>query len=114
MDVMTHHTHEQKLILVLGGTGTTGRRVADRLTARGVPIRLGSRSGTPPFDWDNENTWAPTLRNATAAYLVYYPDLVVAGAVDAVRRFTELAVALGGWCCCPGGARSRPSAPSRR
>lgn len=95
MDAMTHHTHEQKLTLILGGTGTTGRRVADRLTAHGVPIRLGSRSATPPFDWEDETTWAPALRNVTAAYLVYYPDLVVPGAVDTVRRFVELAVSSG-------------------
>jgi uncharacterized protein YbjT (DUF2867 family) len=37
-------------ILVLGGTGKTGRRVAERLAARGLPVRIGSRSGRPPFD----------------------------------------------------------------
>jgi uncharacterized protein YbjT (DUF2867 family) len=31
--------------LVLGGTGKTGRRVVERLTARGLPVRIGSRSG---------------------------------------------------------------------
>jgi len=29
--------------LVLGGTGKTGRRVAERLAARGVPTRVASR-----------------------------------------------------------------------
>jgi uncharacterized protein YbjT (DUF2867 family) len=32
-------------VLVVGGTGKTGRRVAERLAARGVPVRIGSRSG---------------------------------------------------------------------
>jgi hypothetical protein len=32
--------------LVLGATGKTGRRVAERLTARGLPVRIGSRSGS--------------------------------------------------------------------
>ena len=45
------NTH--KPTLVLGGTGKTGRRVAERLTARGVPVRIGSRSGEPPFDWED-------------------------------------------------------------
>ena len=45
------------LTLVLGGTGKTGRRVAERLAARGLPARIGSRSGEPPFDWENEATW---------------------------------------------------------
>jgi uncharacterized protein YbjT (DUF2867 family) len=30
--------------LVLGGTGKTGRRIADRLTARGMPVRVGPPS----------------------------------------------------------------------
>jgi uncharacterized protein YbjT (DUF2867 family) len=32
--------------LVVGGTGKTGRRVAQRLRARGLPIRIGSPSGS--------------------------------------------------------------------
>lgn len=38
---------DTKPILILGGTGKTGRRLAERLTARGIPVRIGSRSGTP-------------------------------------------------------------------
>ena len=34
-------------ILVLGGTGKTARRSAHRLRARDVPVRVGSRIGTP-------------------------------------------------------------------
>src|SRR5215218_6478644 len=34
--------------LVLGGTGKTGRRVAERLKERALPVRVGSRSGKPP------------------------------------------------------------------
>jgi uncharacterized protein YbjT (DUF2867 family) len=45
-----------KPILIIGSTGKTGRRVAERLTARSVPFRHGSRSGTPPFDWDNNGS----------------------------------------------------------
>jgi uncharacterized protein YbjT (DUF2867 family) len=81
--------------LVLGATGTTGRRVVDRLTARGVPVRRGSRSGRPPFDWTDDTTWGPVLDGVSAAYLVYSPDLVAPGAVDLVRRFAETAVACG-------------------
>ena len=42
--------------LIVGGTGKTGRRVAQRLTARGLPVRIGSRSGEPPFDWEDATT----------------------------------------------------------
>ena len=31
--------------LVLGGNGKTGRRVAQRLMALGMPVRIGSRTG---------------------------------------------------------------------
>lgn len=80
------------LTLIVGGTGKTGRRVAERLKARGVPVRIGSRSADPPFDWENQTSWAPTLRYAAAAYVTYYPDLAVPGAADKVRAFSELAV----------------------
>ena len=81
-----------KATLIVGGTGKTGRRVAQRLEARGIPVRVGSRSGEPPFDWEDETTWAPALRDVGAAYVSYYPDLAVPGAATAVRSFAELAV----------------------
>jgi uncharacterized protein YbjT (DUF2867 family) len=84
-----------KPILVLGGTGKTGRRVVERLEARGLPVRVGSRSGKPPFDWEDEATWAPALEGAGAVYISYYPDLAVPGAVEATRAFAELAVRSG-------------------
>jgi uncharacterized protein YbjT (DUF2867 family) len=83
------------LTLVLGGTGKTGRRVADRLTARGVPIRIGSRSGTPPFDWEDPATWAPALDGVRSVYVSYYPDLAIPGAVEKVGGFADLAVKQG-------------------
>jgi uncharacterized protein YbjT (DUF2867 family) len=82
---------EGHLTLVLGAHGTTGRRVASRLAARGVPVRLGSRTGEPPFDWADERTWPAVLQDVSAAYLVYYPDLVAPDALERVRRFAGLA-----------------------
>ncbi len=84
-----------KTTLVLGGTGKTGRRVAKRLTARGLPVRIGSRSGKPPFDWEDRATWVPALHGVGSAYVSYYPDLAAPGAVEAVGSFAELAVANG-------------------
>ncbi len=80
------------ITLLLGGTGKTGRRIAERLTDRGVPIRVASRSGEPPFDWGDRNTWAPMLEGVSAVYLNYAPDLAIPGAADAIREFTRLAV----------------------
>jgi uncharacterized protein YbjT (DUF2867 family) len=87
----THHTST----LVLGGTGKTGRRVVERLQARGLPVRVGSRTGEPPFDWEDRSTWEPALEGAGSVYLTYYPDLAVPGAVDAVSEFAALAIRSG-------------------
>jgi uncharacterized protein YbjT (DUF2867 family) len=86
---------EARDILVLGGTGKTGRRVAERLLARGMPTRVGSRSGRPPFDWEDRSTWAPALHGVRSAYVSYHPDLAVPGAVESVGSFAELAVESG-------------------
>ena len=50
------------LTLVLGATGKTGTRVANRLRSRGVPVRTAARSGADAhFDWDDPETYAPAL-----------------------------------------------------
>jgi uncharacterized protein YbjT (DUF2867 family) len=58
-------------VLVLGATGKTGSRVAERLSAQEVNVRTAARSGADArFDWDNQATWEQTLRGATGLYLV--------------------------------------------
>ncbi len=79
------------ITLVLGGTGKTGRRVAERLKARGVRTRIASRSGTTPFDWNDRSTWETALDGVTAAYITYAPDLAIPGATDAIRAFVGTA-----------------------
>ncbi|MEV4121614.1 NAD(P)H-binding protein [Micromonospora sp. NPDC049645] len=86
---------ERKTILVLGGTGKTGRRVVQRLRDGGVPVRVGSRSAEQPFDWTDRTTWAPVLRGVDAGYVSFYPDLAVPGAPEAVGAFADFAVASG-------------------
>jgi uncharacterized protein YbjT (DUF2867 family) len=88
-------SHQNQPILVLGGHGKTGRRVVERLTSRGLPVRVGSRSGAPRFDWENPATWENALQGVRAVYLTYYPDLAVPGAVEATRSFAELAIQRG-------------------
>jgi uncharacterized protein YbjT (DUF2867 family) len=85
-------TKTKQPTLVLGGNGKTGRRVVQRLTALGHVTRVGSRSGQPPFDWEEPPTWAPALAGAGAAYISYYPDIAAPGAVDKVGAFARLAV----------------------
>jgi uncharacterized protein YbjT (DUF2867 family) len=83
---------KQGTTLVLGGRGKTGRRVVERLAARGVPTRVGSRFGEPPFDWEDPSTWAPALDGVASAYVSYHPDIAIPGAVEKVRSFAELAL----------------------
>jgi uncharacterized protein YbjT (DUF2867 family) len=86
---------ESNLILVLGGTGKTGRRIAERLRRLGCAVRIGSRHADPPFDWDDRSTWPAALDGVASAYVSYYPDLTFPGAVDAVGEFARTAAAAG-------------------
>jgi uncharacterized protein YbjT (DUF2867 family) len=92
---MTTNANDTLTTLVLGGTGKTGRRVAERLTARGLPVRIGSRAAVPPFDWQDRDTWPDVLHGVASVYLTYQPDLAFTGAVERVRDFVDLAIASG-------------------
>lgn len=81
--------------LVLGGTGKTGRRVAERLQSRGVQTRIASRSGDTGFDWNDQDTWDAVLDGVTMAYITYAPDLAIPGATEAIQAFVDKAVAQG-------------------
>jgi uncharacterized protein YbjT (DUF2867 family) len=85
----------QNPIVVLGASGKTGRRVVERLRAREVPVRLGSRSAHPPFDWEDPKTWQPALEGASAAYVSYFPDLAAPGAPEAVGALAAVALEAG-------------------
>lgn len=82
-------------ILVLGGTGRTGRRIIERLRARNVPTRIASRSAEIPFNWDEPATWDETLSGMTAAYVCYSPDLAFPGVSDVIGQFARRAKELG-------------------
>ncbi|AOP48032.1 NAD(P)H-binding protein [Streptomyces lydicus] len=92
-----------KTILVLGGTGKTGRRIARRLKAAGLPVRTASRTaGDPHLDLDDPASWTPALDGVTAAYLVEpslsastdhqarIPRLVTEAVAAGVRRLVLL------------------------
>jgi uncharacterized protein YbjT (DUF2867 family) len=79
------------LILVLGATGKTGRRIVERLEAGGHTVRRGSRSATPSFDWNNETGWDDCLAGAEAVYINYSPDLAMPGATDSIQAFVDRA-----------------------
>jgi len=86
----TSQLHEGRT-LVLGGTGKTGSRVARGLKAKGIPVRIGSRSASPPFDWNNEAGWDACLQEIEAVYINYAPDLAMPGATDSIQAFVDRA-----------------------
>lgn len=78
-------------ILVLGGTGKTGRRIIERLNKLGKSYRVGSRNAHFPFDWEEPTTWDQALEGIDILYITFQPDLAVPGAVDAIKALTSLA-----------------------
>ncbi len=78
-------------ILVIGSSGKTGRRIVQRLTEGGYPVRAGSRASAPPFDWDRPETWDQALVGVRAAYISYHPDLAFPGAPEKIENLTERA-----------------------
>ena len=78
-------------ILVIGGTGKTGRKVANRLSQLGHKVRIGSRSATPAFDWGQPETWSESLRGMEKVYITFQPDLAVPGALEAIEVLTKKA-----------------------
>ena len=78
-------------ILVIGGTGKTGRKVTSKLIEAGQNVRIGSRSATPAFDWDNPETWAESMQGMDKVYITFQPDLAVPGALEAIEELTKQA-----------------------
>lgn len=94
----THNNQVQQTMghtLILDGTGKTGRRIANKLEANGMSIRIGSRSAFPAFDWNQEASWGACLIGIEAVYITYVPDLAVPGATDTIQAFVDRAVEQG-------------------
>src|SRR6476660_7190651 len=95
MDTTTAHRQDTDPTVVLGGTGKTGRRVARRLRDQGRAVRIGSRSGSPRFDWLEPRTWAPVMHGAGSMYVAYSPDVGFPGAAETIGSLASLAAELG-------------------
>ncbi|MEM8499725.1 MAG: NmrA family NAD(P)-binding protein [Pseudomonadota bacterium] len=80
-------------VLVLGATGKTGRRIVSSLEKHRVPVRLGSRTALPSFDWNNADNWDVCLEGITKIYINYAPDLAMPGATDAISELVRCAQA---------------------
>lgn len=76
-------------ILVIGGTGKTGRKIVERLNQLQQNVRVGSRSGQPAFDWQDPSTWAAALEGMDKVYITFQPDLAVPGALQAIEGLVK-------------------------
>jgi uncharacterized protein YbjT (DUF2867 family) len=87
-------TNPSPTVLILGGTGRTGSRLARKLARRGVAARTASRRGADVrFDWDDPTTHADAVAGADRLYLVT-PVLRVRYA-EQVAGFLDLAETAG-------------------
>jgi uncharacterized protein YbjT (DUF2867 family) len=93
-NIMNRATTQHE-ILVLGSTGKTGSRVLERLQQLKYPVRHGSRSASPAFDWQDRSTWKPVLENIHSVYISFQPDIAIPGAVEIIRAFSQKAVESG-------------------
>lgn len=75
--------------MVVGSTGKTGSRIAERLARKGVSIRHGSRRANPSFDWLQDSTWSPCLKGVESVYISFSGDLAVAGSSDIIVAFVS-------------------------
>ncbi|MGW0784972.1 NAD(P)H-binding protein [Streptomyces sp. NPDC002913] len=93
MRTRSNDDHSDTTVLVLGGSGKTGRRLAPLLQDHGANVRAAGRRGPVAFDWDRPNTWERALDGVDAVYLVDAQDRP--GQWDAegcIRAFAGLAV----------------------
>lgn len=82
-------------ILVTGGTGKTGRRIVQRLSQLGWPVRVGSRSNDIPFDWLDPHTWSAALKDVRQVYIAFQPDLAIPGSTKVIRQLAKAAAESG-------------------
>lgn len=80
---------KQSNILVIGGTGKTGRKVVEGLRQQNQTVRIASRNSAPAFNWDDPSSWPMALAGMDKVYIVYYPDLAVPGALEAIEGLTR-------------------------
>ncbi|GAB1310847.1 hypothetical protein MFIFM68171_01057 [Madurella fahalii] len=80
-------------ILILGGTGKVGSRIAHQLSSRQIPILVASRRGTSDhgvpvvFDWHDRETWEKPFTAATASISAIY--LIAPPSMDADKVMNE-------------------------
>jgi ergot alkaloid biosynthesis protein len=77
-------------ILITGGTGKTGRRLAEALNTLGIPYRVAARHPNDAekgckFDWQNRETWDEALHGVSGLYVVPRPGGPGTEMIDFIR-----------------------------
>ncbi|XDD45544.1 SDR family oxidoreductase [Leptospira sp. WS39.C2] len=79
------------LNLILGSSGKTGSRIVKKLIQNQIPVRLGSRTQSPSFDWEMPETWDEVIRGVDHIYISYQPDLAIPQSIQHIQKLIELA-----------------------
>lgn len=75
-------------ILILGATGKTGSRVAQKLVQQGISVRTAARTGAEVrFDWNDPSTFSTALLKVSGVYLV--SPVMRTDFADLVARFLD-------------------------
>ncbi|KAI1090364.1 putative ergot alkaloid A [Rostrohypoxylon terebratum] len=90
-------------VLLLGGTGKVGSRIAPLLKDANVPTLVASRSGKSSagltgvkFDWDDESTWEAVFANAaTPIRAVFLVAPLSSNPGPAMKKFIDFAIPKG-------------------
>lgn len=91
MDPRADKDHMSTTYGVIGATGKTGSRIADRLEQRDLTVRRLARGSATPFDWTDSEGWTAALAGVSRLYIAYVPDLAAAGSDVAITRLAEVA-----------------------
>jgi uncharacterized protein YbjT (DUF2867 family) len=87
-------TNTPSRVLLLGGTGKTGSRLAAQLAKLGLNVRTAARHGADVhFDWDDPTTHRPALQRIDRLYLV--APVMRIDFADQVATFIDLAETAG-------------------
>lgn len=85
----------QKIPLIIGSSGKTGKRVVELFRSSDLSFREGSRKSEIPFDWNDSTTWEKAFQGIGSVYVVFYPDLAVPGVPEIITNLTQVAKSCG-------------------
>ncbi|KAF9009628.1 hypothetical protein BDQ17DRAFT_1348451 [Cyathus striatus] len=89
-------------ILIVGGTGKTGLKLAHLLRAANIPLLITSRSGIAPesfpavkFDWSNPSTFSAPFDKDPSIDRVYFVGPAAVDMIPIAKPFIDLAIEKG-------------------